>query len=189
MRSEVKKAHLNLSINPEYAKLFSDLESIHGMTLSGFLELKLKELFQEKAPDELMELEIIEMRARLVELESTLPRVKSTYKNLRELQKRNNAKKDDEVQSDDKWIERFDAYQKSNVTMVNRRDQDFFKKVASDWGFKSALEADEKLTNYVKSLGMYGCKVCKKWRAKNQVCSLQNRITDDQFSCRSWEKR
>lgn len=187
MRTDVKKAHLNLSINPDYARLFANLEPIHGMTLSGFLEEKLKELFQEKAPDKLMELEIQETELRLAELKNSLPIIKFTCENLRELHKNAQEQRGQETTQNNDWLEKYNQSKDTMANQVNRKYAEW-KKIADNWGFKSAKEAEEKVTEQLKKDNLLGCTVCQKCNTKTMYCSTYRNVMNPYNSCQNWVK-
>jgi len=99
MRTTVKKAHLNLSINPDILTLFDSLQQIHKREYSEYFEEKLLELIEELAPDMVMELKIKEKEAELLELKTNLPMVKFSYGNIRKqkLDKREKSNNTDEA--------------------------------------------------------------------------------------------
>jgi len=155
MSKEPKKAHLNLSINPNLAEIFEDMMSVHGKTFSGFLEEKILELLKDIAPDKLMELEIKATEAKLVELKENLPSVKFAYNQYRKTKQMCNSKAKDDRVNDTKLDEKREAlfqryFDTLKYQVENNRGHDWTK-LQDDFGFKNKSETQkyiyEKLVN------------------------------------------
>jgi len=153
MRKEQKKAHLNLSINPNLAEIFEELTPVHGKTFSGFLEEKILELLGDIAPDILMEREIRSTETKLAELKENLPSVKFAYNQYRKTKQADNSKgdglKDSRLEEQREVL--FNRYFETlRYQAENNRGHDWVK-LQTDFGFKSKSETQkyiyEKLAN------------------------------------------
>jgi len=155
-KTQTKKAHLNLSINPDILTAFDSLQAIHKREYSEFVEEKLLEFIEQLAPDVIMEMKIREAKEHLAEMEDGLPALKFAYGNLRKIKKEEVSKKevDDEQirlerRRDDKYhanIESLKRQAKSNKFQWDTLQNLFW--------FKNRLETETYILGRLKEDGV-----------------------------------
>lgn len=147
-KTQSKKAHLNLSINPDILTAFDSLQPIHKREYSEFVEEKLLEFIEQLAPDVIMEMKIQEAKEHLAEMEDGLPALKFAYGNIRKIKKEDASKKevDDELiklehRRDEKYKSNFEALKRQ--VLANKKLQ--WDTLQNLFWFKNRLETE----NYV----------------------------------------
>lgn len=157
-RSQPKKAHLNLSINPDILEMFDSLEPIHKREYSEFVEEKLMELINQLAPDMVMERKIKEMRETLSELETSYPGIKYTYKNLRkrelEESKKVHGGEEKVAELENVREDMFKKYLPTLTYQVNNRISHDWSKLQVDFRFKSKAETQDYIMGRLVSQGV-----------------------------------
>jgi hypothetical protein len=156
MRTQEKKSHLNLSINPKLADLFENLQPLTGKTMSGFLEEKIIELAHELAPDMLMEIEIEATQKRLEELKTNYPAVKFQYENMREELKEEKVKKGDkEAENIEKLRDvAWESHLSSLIYQTKNKKQKNWTKLMEDMRFKNKFECMDYVEKRLVSEGI-----------------------------------
>lgn len=149
-RQQKKKAHLNLSINPDVLELFDLLEPAHKREYSEFVEEKLLELIEQYAPDMVLELKIKAKREELSELEENYHDIKSVYSNLRKF-KEGESKRQKTKIAGSRDLEKIRLEKlnpiKSNVAFQVKKGNADWKRISEVLLFDSTNEAKDWVIN------------------------------------------
>ena len=138
------KVPLTLSVHIEKKELFEATKSIHGKTLTDYLDQCLDALFLEIAPDKALEIQIQNTKVELVEMENNFSKVSLLMEQVRKTQKK--PKKQEEKVTDSGLekirLEKFNNNKKSIYKQVTTGYADW-KKFADIYLFDTANEARE----------------------------------------------
>jgi len=155
-KTQTKKAHLNLSINPDILTAFDSLQPIHKREYSEFVEEKLLEFIEQLAPDVIMEMKIREVKEHLSELEDSLPTLKFAYGNLRKIKKEEASKKEEDDEQVKLERRRDDKYHANIESLKRQAKSNKFQwdTLQNLFWFKNRLETETYILGRLKEDGV-----------------------------------
>ncbi|WP_094226939.1 hypothetical protein [Methanolobus psychrotolerans] len=137
------KVHIHLNVDHEKKILFESLKPVHGKTFSDILEEGLDACLSIVAPSKLIEEEITQAKAKLMELEQSLMTVRMIEKQ-QKLEQKVTKQKEDHVDGylEDMRNQKFEEFKDSTIKLWKKGGINWPRTVDL-YQFKNVAEAKE----------------------------------------------